>query len=79
MWWGETDPDAFDLGEGSQMWTLRILLLFSCFVIMIHLMNMLIAIMGNTFNARTEVGAQIMTKEHLRYVMDNWLYLNKAL
>lgn len=41
-------------------------------------MNMLIAIMGNTFAERREVGAQIMVKDHLRFVMDNWLLMNIA-
>tara|TARA_B110000285_G_C14905533_1_gene505378 strand:+ start:403 stop:723 length:321 start_codon:yes stop_codon:yes gene_type:complete len=28
--------------------------------------------MGNTFGERTAVGSLIMTKDHLRFVMDNW-------
>lgn len=47
-------------------------------VIILHFLNMLIAIMGNTFNERTEVGAQIMVRDHLRFVMDNWMLLNVA-
>jgi hypothetical protein len=39
---------------------------------------MLIAIMGNTFSERTEVGAQIMVRDHLRFVMDNWMLLKVA-
>ena len=41
-------------------------------IVVLHLLNMLIAIMGNTFAERTEVGDLIMTKDHLRFVMDNW-------
>lgn len=52
---------------------LNMLYAFTCFMIIIHFLNMLIAIMGNTFAERTEVGAQIMMKDHLRFVMDNWL------
>jgi hypothetical protein len=39
---------------------------------------MLIAIMGNSFGVRTEVGAQIMVRDHLRFVMDNWILLDVA-
>ena len=39
---------------------------------------MLIAIMGNTFAERREVGPQVMVKDHLRFVMDNWLLMNIA-
>ena len=46
--------------------------------IILHFLNMLIAIMGNTFAEKAVVGQQIMTKDHLRYVMDNWLLMNLA-
>jgi hypothetical protein len=39
---------------------------------------MLIAIMGATYGNREAVGAQIMKKDHLRFVMDNWILLNIA-
>ena len=42
----------------------------------IYLLNMLIAIMSNTFNERTAVADQIRTREHLNFVLDNWYLSN---
>lgn len=47
---GEGDPDAFEAGKGSQFIVLTVLFGITTFIIMIHLLNMLIAVMGNTFN-----------------------------
>lgn len=41
-------------------------------MIMIHLLNMLIAIMGNTFAVGNENIEQQKYREHLRFVVDNW-------
>lgn len=78
MMLGNTDASAFNLGDGSQYYALLALFVFSCFIIILHFMNMLIAIMGNTFAERREVGAQVMLQDHLRFVMDNWLLMNIA-
>ena len=42
---------------------------------MIHLMNMLIAIMSQTYVERNEVINEIKFKDHLRFVLDNWFIL----
>lgn len=47
---GQTDQDSFNLGDGRMYNLLEIIFWMACFVIMIHLLNMLIAIMGNTFS-----------------------------
>lgn len=39
---------------------------------------MLIAIMGNSFSNRNEVVDEIMAKDHLYFVMDNWHLINLA-
>jgi hypothetical protein len=57
---------------------LNALYAFTCLMIIVHFMNMLIAIMGNTFGERSEVGPQIMMKDHLRFVMDNWTMKDMA-
>ena len=75
---GETNTDGFSVGDGTQYPILLTLFVFACVTIILHFLNMLIAIMGNTFAERAEVGAQIMTKDHLRFVMDNWLLMNIA-
>jgi hypothetical protein len=40
---------------------------------------MLIAIMGNTFGERTEVGHLIMSRDHLRFVVLNWHLIRLAI
>jgi len=46
---GNSDVGSFILGKGSQSGILYCLHTLTAFIIMIHLLNMLIAIMGNTF------------------------------
>lgn len=46
---------------------------------LIHLLNMLIAIMGQTFGDRAAVGEQIRVKDNLHFVMDNWHLMDFAL
>ena len=41
----------------------------------IHLLNMLIAIMGDTFNNREPVRDQIRLRDHLNFVIEHW-YMN---
>ncbi len=40
------------------------------------MLNMLIAIMGDTFGTNSEVEQLIQVKDHLSFVMDNWYLLN---
>ena len=47
---GEIMTDTFDLGLGSQKPYLFLLNIFAQFILLIHMLNMLIAIMGNTFS-----------------------------
>lgn len=46
------------------------------FIFMIHLMNMLIAIMGNTYAVRNEVIDLVKYQDHLKFVLDNWFLLD---
>lgn len=58
MWIGATDNSGFGVGSHpSQYWYLVIVWIIAILLIIVHFMNMLIAIMGNTFAERTEVGA----------------------
>ena len=43
------------------------------------LLRMLIAIMGNTFTTRNKVAKMVKVKDHLRFVMDNWHLRDYAL
>lgn len=44
-------------------------------MILIHLVNMLIAIMGETFTRRNDAATQIKIRDHLRFVLDNWHFV----
>lgn len=58
MWVGNVDSSAFGIGnQPSQYWYLIWVWIIALLLIIVHLMNMLIAIMGNTFAERTEFGA----------------------
>jgi len=57
---------------------LGILYYSGIFIFMIHLMNMLIAIMGNTYAVRNESIEELKYKDHLRFVLDNWFLLPYA-
>ena len=46
---------------------------------LIHMLNMLIAIMGDTFGQRNEIAEQIKIKDHLAFVIDNWYLKDYAL
>ena len=69
---GDFSTSNFNFGNGSQSTILHILFSMVSFLMTVHLLNMLIAIMGNTFNARVEIEAEIQLRHHLRFIMDNW-------
>ena len=52
---GDGGSDSFELGKGTQEKFLKVLYVAAQFIMLIHLLNMLIAIMGNTFGNRNEV------------------------
>ena len=64
--------ENFHVGRGSQAYILYPLFCLCTFILTIHLLNMLVAIMSNTFNARQKVGSQISTRDHLKFIVDNW-------
>lgn len=76
---GGASTDGFYFGDKSQQLTLKIMFFSSTFLIITHFLNMLIAIMGNTFGVRAEVQSQIMTRDHLRFVVDNFHLLPLAI
>ena len=52
---GDAGTDGFYAGAASQAKVLNIMFFVSTFLIITHFLNMLIAIMGNTFGERAEV------------------------
>ena len=69
---GEASSDGFQVGKGSQFIVLTILYGITTFIIMIHLLNMLIAVMGNTFTQRAEIAVELNYQNHLRFIRYNW-------
>lgn len=51
---GETDMDNFSMGNGIMEILLNLVFWGACFIIIILMLNMLIAIMGNTFEVGNE-------------------------
>lgn len=66
---GQPDDSMYDLGEGSQFIILRILFSFAAFFLIIHMLNMLIAIMGNTYATRSAIASQTRMKDHLKFII----------
>lgn len=66
------EPETFDIGEASQSMYLYGIYVGFQFLMQIHLLNMLIAYMGETFSTNNEKGEQIKVKDHLSFVLDNW-------
>jgi len=73
---GQPDLSAFTLGNATQANYLYILFSCAAFIMIIHLLNMLIAIMGNTFSERNEVALQIRRRDRLEFVIDNFYLKN---
>ena len=68
---GEFNLDDYKIGDGSDSWLLHLLFVTATFFLLVHLLNMLIAIMGETFAKFNEVRHQQNVRNHLRFVVDN--------
>lgn len=68
----EPDYTMFTLGDATFAWPLYVLFAVTTFVMEIFLLNMLIAIMGQTFSERYEVADLSKCKERLQFVMDHF-------
>ena len=58
--------------EASTQLILVLLFVLASFVIVILLLNMLIAIMGDTFSKQSDIAELLLIKEHLSFVLDHW-------
>lgn len=65
------------IGDGiyNSDYVLYFVFILTAFTMIIHLLNMLIAIMGNTFSKREPVRDQIRLRDHLTFVIEHW-YMN---
>lgn len=71
---GDFNTDDYEMGDGSSGWILWLFFVISSFLLLIHLLNMLIAIMGETFSQNNEIKKKAQIRNHLRFVLDNsWM------
>ena len=75
---GNSDIAGFELGDKTQAKWLFALHTVTVFIIMIHFLNMMIAIMGNTFAERSAVIDRVYYRDHLTFVLDNWFLIKSA-
>ena len=73
---GNGETEAFGVGKASQKTYLYFIYAISTFTMLIHFLNMLIAIMSNTFEERKNIGKAIRSKDRLVFIMDNWQLLD---
>jgi len=73
---GEFEVDSYVVGSASQKPWLMILFVFASFVLIIVLISMLVAIMGDTFNYNREIKNLVLMKSKLKFVIDNFWIAN---
>ena len=71
----ESQGDFFS-GNQDELPYLKGLYYIASFVLIIHLLNMLIALMGNQLSDNTDNQALIRQQEKLKFVLDKWAYKN---
>jgi hypothetical protein len=84
---GNASGDSFFVGRNSDImkestWNhtyLIILFFLATLILLIHLLNMLIAIMSDQFATNNKILPQIKIQEQLRFVIDKWFYMNLVL
>lgn len=72
---GETGADDHNYSKGNQPSNTSILWLFFILftlIVCVHMLNMLIAIMGESFSQNKESEQVNRIKEHLNFVLYNW-------
>lgn len=71
----ESQGDFFS-GNQDELPYLKALYYIASFILIIHLLNMLIALMGNQLSDNTENQYLIRQQEKLKFVLDKWAYKN---
>ena len=67
---GELDPSEYK--DNPMEVVLLVLFLMISFIMCIHLLNMLIAIMGQSFDKNAEIGDSNRKISQLEFVVNNW-------
>jgi hypothetical protein len=71
----ESQGDFFS-GNQLELPYLKALYFIASFILIIHLLNMLIALMGNQLSDNTVNQTLIRQQEKLKFVLDKWAYKN---
>ena len=69
---GLSSTESFMHSDGLTRHFLMALFLASTFIINVLLLNLLIAIMGDTFSQQANITELILVKDHLQFIIDNW-------
>tara|TARA_B110000285_G_C14966779_1_gene534469 strand:+ start:297 stop:719 length:423 start_codon:yes stop_codon:yes gene_type:complete len=69
---GDFNFDVFSLGDKSQYYQLWVLFYISSFTLLIHFLNMLIAIMGEVILNDEEIKRKLLLKTKLAFILDTW-------
>ena len=74
-------PAFFENNQDDTTMHVMLLVLFiiTCFILLIHLLNMLIAIMGDVFAQNNEVAEKKRIQNFLEFINDNWIHREWAL
>ena len=73
-------PAFFENNQGDTSMHIMLLLLYfiTCFILLIHLLNMLIAIMGDAYSEDKEVFEKQRIMNFLKFINDKWHFKNFA-
>lgn len=66
---GQFDNNSFVEGKFAAF--LSIMFVICSFILLVVMMNMLIAIMGDTFASQSAVSSQLRVKDHLKFILDH--------
>ena len=76
--YGSADDGAFGLGTADSRAVLYLVFYVAMFCLVIHLLNLVIALMGNSYGEGAACAAQVTTRNHLSFVLENWFLMSTA-
>lgn len=79
MLFGGKSWGSFRLGDSAESGMLFFLFFMACFIFKIHLLNMLISIMRTIFSDRARQAKELLYRDRLLFVLDNWFLIEKVL
>ena len=69
------DTGSFEIGKSpSTYYPLLFTYFFACYFLIIHMLNMLVAIMGEAFSENREQAEILQQRERLRFIIDKWFF-----